>query len=487
MKNLLIVILFSVFSATIAQVDMEKVLVEMGTATWSLECATELAILEQMEAQGLNFSVINYHLNDPFANQAANIRASYYNMQAVPHPVIGGFSVIPGDYDSYLAAYHQSNGQSSSFTLSSMGHFEDDTLVLNISVDKIFDYESDAISLYIAFTESDIAFDWQGQNVVHHVERTLAPSASGIDLDFSSSNSIEIEERILFDRNWDPANMNLLIFIQNDTSKSILQTQSKLITHFAPLPVHAFFQVEDTMICAESTLQFENHSTGDIEYLRWFFEGGTPEESSDPQPVVYYEEEGIFDVKLVLSNSISNDTNHIDDYIHVKPLPEMTFNLLPEFCHNHIAYELTEGQPEGGQYYGSFVDTGYFHPQSAGIGTHTLFYQYQNPQTLCGDTITQDALVFLCESIQDPIPFDTQNPINISNTGRTIHLSISPFSNIEFKDIQVFNLEGKLLYSSSQFPNSKKNIKFRLNQYNPIILVHVLSNKNLHTFKYKMD
>ena len=163
----------------------------------------------------MDISVINYHLNDPFANQYANQRASFYNMQTVPFPLIGGQEVIPGDYDSYIAAYNLSLNSPSSFILSAGGYFVDDTLVLTINIDKIAEYESDTLSLLIAFTESDIAFQWHGQSEVNDVERIMAPNAAGNDLDFSSSNSIELEERILFDRNWDPAHMDKFVVFLN--------------------------------------------------------------------------------------------------------------------------------------------------------------------------------------------------------------------------------------------------------------------------------
>lgn len=475
------------FSSSIAQVNMEKVLVEMGTATWSSDCAAEVALIDQMIEDGLDISVINYHLNDPFANQYANQRASFYNMQTVPFPLIGGQEVIPGDYDSYIAAYNLSNNSPSSFILSAGGYFVDDTLVLTINIDKIAEYESDTLSLLIALTESDIAFQWHGQSEVNDVERIMAPNAAGNDLDFSSSNSIELEERILFDRNWDPAHMDLIIFIQNDTSKKILQTHTLALTMFAPLPVHAFFQVEDTILCQENALPFENLSTGDVEYIHWFFEGGTPEESSDFEPLVTYNEEGVFEVKLVVSNSISTDTNLIEDYIHVKPLPEMSYDIFPEFCHYHFAYALIEGQPEGGQYFGSYVDSGYFHPAAAGVGIHTIYYSYQNPQSLCGDTISQNAEVFLCESIEENLLSQEPSGILISNQGNTIQVSISDDFENEIHGLQAFDLQGKRLFYMDDFPKSEKFLQFMLETYNPIIILHVHSSKNLYTLKYKLD
>lgn len=487
MKNLFMIVFSCLFATSMAQVNMDKVLVEMATATWSLDCASEVAMIEQMQNDGLNISVINYHLNDPFANQYANQRAAFYGIQEVPFPIIGGQIVIPGDYDSYLTAYNQSNNTASPFIISADGNFVEDTLILSVTIEKVSNYESDTISLLLAFTESDIVFQWHSLSKVNDVERIIAPNAEGASLDFSSSNTIELEERILFDRNWDPSNMDLVAFIQNDTSKKVLQTYSLALTNFAPLPVHAFFQVEDTIICQETSVQFENLSTGDIENTHWYFEGGTPEESTDFEPLVTYHTEGDFQVRLVLSNSVSTDTNLINNYIHVKPLPDISFDILPEFCHYHYAYALIEGHPEEGQYSGSFVDSGYFHPEAAGIGIHPIYFSYQNPQSLCSDTIIQNAEVFLCESIEETLNETESIPLLISNENNIICVSFSENFDDKIQQIQVFDLQGKLIYSLQDIPKSSKNIKFPLEAYNPLLILHVHSTKKIYTIKYKMD
>lgn len=487
MKNLFIIIFSCLWATSMAQVNMEKVLVEMATATWSNGCASEVAMIEQMQNEGLNICVINYHLNDPFANQYANQRAAFYGIQEVPYPIIGGQVVMPGDYDSYLTAYNESNNTPSSFIISADGNFVEDTLILSVTIQKIADYESDTISLRLAFTESDIAFQWHDLLEVNDVERIMAPNAAGLPLDFSSSNTIELEERILFDRDWDPANMDLVAFIQNDTSKKVLQAYSLALPNFAPLPVHAFFQVDDTILCRKTSVQFENLSTGDIENTYWYFEGGTPEESTDFEPLVTYHTEGDFQVRLVLSNSVSTDTNLINNYIHVKPLPEISFDILPEFCHYHFAYALIEGHPEGGQYSGSFVDSGYFHPEAAGPGIHPIYFSYQNPQSLCSDTIAQDAQVFLCESIEESFNRKERTPLHITNENNTITITFSEDFDDEIQQIQVFDFQGKLIHSLQDIPKSSKNIKFPLNAYKPLLILHVHGTKKIYTLKYKMD
>jgi PKD repeat protein len=68
--------------------------------------------------------------------------------------------------------------------------------------------------------------------------------------------------------------------------------------------------------------------------VEWYFEGGTPGNSSIDNPTISYNEAGEFDVQLIVSNSISTDTSKKYNLIEVIESPEMSFAPLPSFCHN---------------------------------------------------------------------------------------------------------------------------------------------------------
>ena len=465
------------------QVNMEKVLIEMGTATWNSACASEVALLNQMEENGLEICIINYHLNDPFANQFANHRASYYNIQSVPYPIVGGTFVSPGNYDNYIDAYNIAINTPSYFTISVSGNFLQDSLFVEAEINRVANYESDSISLHLALTESDINFEWQGLSLVHHVERSMAPDAGGNDLDFSSSNIDIIDEKFIFEGDWDPSNMQLIAFIQNDTSKEILQCHSIPLTSFSPLPVHAFFQVADTLICQNNQIQFENYSTGDVETVQWFFEGANPEESNQDEPHITYPEVGAWDVQLIVSNAISTDTNFIEDYIHVQELPPISFAPLPVFCHDQEPYQLAEGSPEEGHYFGLFVDTGYFHPMNAGIGEYTIYFSYQDEESNCSDTLTQLALVDLCDGVvnyENAIDF----PFRVINQHDQLIFKPFEINKQSPYDLYIYSFSGKLIHAFQH--QTKLNLEFFVPPNNPYLIFRVLQNEKEYVFKYQM-
>jgi len=483
-KNLLLIFFVFLFYQAQSQVTMEKVLVEMGTATWSSGCANEVQIIDQMKANGLEICVLNYHLNDPFANQYANQRASFYGIQSLPYPVVGGQNITPGSYENYLSAYNLSFNTPSFFTISADGYFADDTLKTQISVNKVAAFDDDNIFLHLAVVESDIYYNWQGLNVLHEVERAMSPNGNGTMLDFSQSNNLWLQENFIFSETWNPQNMMLLAFLQNNDTKEILQCHTIAITEFSPLPVHAFFQVADTLVCRKDLVDFQNLSTGDVESVQWFFEGGTPEQSSDFQPLIKYNAEGAFSVKLIVINSVSSDTNFIDDYIHVQPLPVITFGALPGFCIYDPAYELTEGQPMGGNYFGLFVDTGYFHPQVSGPGNFPVYFAWQNAETGCSDTLIQPAIVDLCDGLENAESQAEKFPYIVLNQGDNYILKLKSTANETIKSLKVFDLSGRVLYEESA-PNPQTEIEiFIPHSSNRIVIFQVVSETQIHSLKY---
>ncbi len=94
----------------------------------------------------------------------------------------------------------------------------------------------------------------------------------------------------------------------------------------APAPpasdtVEAAFSVDQSTIMAGDTVSFTDSSTGDPTAWNWTFEGGSPSESSEQHPMVYYRETGTYNVTLTVSGSGSSDTETKSGYITVNARP----------------------------------------------------------------------------------------------------------------------------------------------------------------------
>lgn len=95
-------------------------------------------------------------------------------------------------------------------------------------------------------------------------------------------------------------------------------------------PPIAGFGEDDNVGCPTHTVQFTDQSTVNTEEVYWIFEGGTPETSTDRNPVVTYSEAGRFDVTLIASNSGGSDTLHLEEHIEVGILPNPSFSYIVE-------------------------------------------------------------------------------------------------------------------------------------------------------------
>ncbi len=90
------------------------------------------------------------------------------------------------------------------------------------------------------------------------------------------------------------------------------------ITGGVLLPV-AEFSADTTEIIEGEQVQFINESENATSY-HWYFEGGTPAESTDENPVITYNEKGLYDVKLVVSSENGENEKIKENFIDVRPI-----------------------------------------------------------------------------------------------------------------------------------------------------------------------
>ncbi|MCL2510981.1 MAG: M4 family metallopeptidase, partial [Bacteroidales bacterium] len=86
-----------------------------------------------------------------------------------------------------------------------------------------------------------------------------------------------------------------------------------------PYPPTADFYAETTEIVAGESVLFINLSEHYPDTYQWFFDGGTPMETGDKDPVVQFREAGTFSVRLKTINAGGFDIELKAKYIHVAP------------------------------------------------------------------------------------------------------------------------------------------------------------------------
>ena len=92
-----------------------------------------------------------------------------------------------------------------------------------VTVEKVGSGSIDNPRLHIALTETDIPEFWGGLSEVNFVERLMLPNQNGTTLDFSSSSIEENTFSFSLDQSWVNANCAIVVFVQNNSTKEILQ------------------------------------------------------------------------------------------------------------------------------------------------------------------------------------------------------------------------------------------------------------------------
>lgn len=96
--------------------------------------------------------------------------------------------------------------------------------------------------------------------------------------------------------------------------------------------IYPGFTSDVTAVCVGNSVQFTDESLGEITNWNWVFEGGNPATSSQTNPVVLYENPGIFDVSLTISNAEQTESITMTDYIHVVGLTTANAGADTETC-----------------------------------------------------------------------------------------------------------------------------------------------------------
>lgn len=156
---------------------------------------------------------------------------------------------------------------------------------------------------------------------------------------------------------------------------------------------------------------------------------------------------GNYSVTVTDDNSCENSTSKA---VVELPLPNVSFvlNHNDSICVNDPAVKLMGGTPIGGSYSGPGITNGFFDPNTAGIGSHSITYTYQDPSTGCSNRATKNIIVIggdcltALSSITDefsvivfPNPSDGIFTVQFENWK-------------DLKSIHLFDSQGRIIYTN---------------------------------------
>jgi hypothetical protein len=226
--------LIMMFFFTFGQpVDRDHVIVEIGTGTGCPYCPGAAMGADDLVSNGHDVGIIEYHnynSNDPFNNSYAAARTTYYGISGYPTayfdggtPVVGG-STNSSLYSSYLPKYNQHKAIPSDFTIDIDGESPaGQNYEVTIEIENVNNNTASNLRLQVVITESEIPYNWQGQSELNFVERRMMPDENGTLLDFSSGNTLSFNYTFSVESDWEWEHCQLVVFIQNHSSKQILQ------------------------------------------------------------------------------------------------------------------------------------------------------------------------------------------------------------------------------------------------------------------------
>ena len=233
MKKILLVFVTSVIWMNLfsQQINKNVVIVEIGTGTWCTYCpGAAMGADDLVENFPNSVAIIENHGGDDYQIDASSSRNSYYSANSFPTAIFNGQDrIVGGDhnnslYSSYLPKYNSAISDLTSFNLSiDVTPLSDNEFNVTLTVDKVDSYSGTNLVAQLAITESHIEEDWQGQTELNFVNRGMFPSASGISLDFSSGSQQVINYTINVEDEWQVENCELVAFVQDNSSKEILQ------------------------------------------------------------------------------------------------------------------------------------------------------------------------------------------------------------------------------------------------------------------------
>lgn len=171
---------------------------------------------------------------------------------------------------------------------------------------------------------------------------------------------------------------NSMVFIQFETVNGYgnnLYIDNIGVTGTPNVAPAASFQQNNNRFCAGGSVQFSDQSSGIPTARTWLFPGGTPATSTDLQPTVTYAAPGVYDVTLIVTNQIGNDTLVMTGAVQVDSIPTPSLAAFSAMCTTDGILTLTSGLPAGGYYSGTgVVNSNQFDPALAGAGQHSIFY-----------------------------------------------------------------------------------------------------------------
>ena len=231
----IIISLFLSIQWTQAQNTTNIVILESSTGTWCPSCPAVSNIFKDMTSDGLSVGLIKYHGSDSFEIPASAARNNYYEVQWYPQAFVGGFGVGYDDWanpSKFIQMYEEEIDTPSDFTIDyELIKSNENTYKIIGTVVSEAGVNLQSVKLHIVLTENNYQHSWQGQSELNNICRMMIPDHNGTEV---NQNEQAFEFEFTRDAEWSEENMEVILFVQKDTDRDILQGKKSLLSDASP-------------------------------------------------------------------------------------------------------------------------------------------------------------------------------------------------------------------------------------------------------------
>lgn len=261
-RTLIILIALLGLMTTIFALPRNLVVVEVGTGTWCTWCPYAAMGCHDLLANGHPVAIVKNHNGDPYANTYSNARNSFYGITGYPTALFDGLNPSAGvtgavtQYTPYLTKVNARLAVPSHYSLSAVGEQVGAQFNVSVTVSKPEADTNTNVKLHAVLTESDIPCIWFNQTTVENVNRLMIPDQNGTLVTLGTGETTTVNLNFTPNATWNIANCEMVFFLQNMTSKEILQgVKYSLAALVGAYPVsHQTIDFPDAYVNGNSTI-----------------------------------------------------------------------------------------------------------------------------------------------------------------------------------------------------------------------------------------
>ncbi len=228
----------------------QKVLLEIGTATWCGSCPSAAIGADELKEKGYEVAIIEHHSNDDYSHDASRERVNYLGISGFPTAIFDGINVKNSScasgncFEAYKPIFESSKAINTPISISISGeNYDTNKYNVIVTINKFEPVVEKNLKLRLALTETHIYHPWGASPPLEYldfVNRAFYPNAEGYTIDLINNDKIKQEYSITIDDGFEISNCEIVAFVESDNDKYVYQTESIMLSEISVLSAQIF-------------------------------------------------------------------------------------------------------------------------------------------------------------------------------------------------------------------------------------------------------